>query len=271
MFITKFIFFIFWKILLKCKYFFYNFFYKQNINLSANLKIINKLKEDGYVVIRNYINRKDCKKIIKDIDLYLNNNNFYWIDKENSDKRIFGSENISKLILDFHKSKMLKSIGSNYVGIELKNAFTMANKIRYHKANKGSGGGWHKDSFTTQYKTILYLNDVEIENGPFELVVSSQKNDIWFKICRSFNLNLFQTRFKNKQINHDFVKKNKIKTLNGKAGTLIIVDSSVIHRGRPLNKGHRYAITNYYYPHYNYKKYKKKIKPMLTSKFLNIK
>ena len=36
--------------------------------------------------------------------------------------------------------------------------------------------------------------------------------------------------------------------ITGKAGTLILFDASLIHRGRPLEEGCRYALTNYYYP-----------------------
>ena len=33
-----------------------------------------------------------------------------------------------------------------------------------------------------------------------------------------------------------------------KAGTLILVDTSSIHRGMPIIAGVRYALTNYFYP-----------------------
>ena len=52
---------------------------------------------------------------------------------------------------------------------------TMANKVSYIKNNEGSGGGWHKDAYYTQFKSILYLTDVNNENGPFELIRNSNK------------------------------------------------------------------------------------------------
>ena len=54
------------------------------------------------------------------------------------------------------------------------------------------------------------------------------------------------TRFSNEEI--ELLKKFKIKTLNASAGTLILVDTSLIHRGCPILKGVRYALTNYYFP-----------------------
>ena len=42
--------------------------------------------------------------------------------------------------------------------------------------------------------------------------------------------------------------KIKIKRILGSAGTLILVDTSLIHRGLPLKSSIRYSITNYYSP-----------------------
>ena len=40
---------------------------------------------------------------------------------------------------------------------------------------------------------------------------------------------------------------DRLKSLTGKAGTLVLVDTSIIHRGIPLKKGVRYALTNYFF------------------------
>ncbi len=39
---------------------------------------------------------------------------------------------------------------------------------------------------------------------------------------------------------------DRLKTLTGKAGTLVLVDTSIIHRGIPVKNGIRYALTNYF-------------------------
>ena len=39
----------------------------------------------------------------------------------------------------------------------------------------------------------------------------------------------------------------RLKTLTGKAGTVVLVDTSTIHRGTPLKNGVRYALTNYFF------------------------
>ena len=37
-------------------------------------------------------------------------------------------------------------------------------------------------------------------------------------------------------------------TITGKAGTVVVFESSTLHRGRPIELGERLALTNYYYP-----------------------
>ena len=50
--------------------------------------------------------------------------------------------------------------------------------------------------------------------------------------------------FLDKEIEINF--SNKISTFCKKRGTAIIFDGTGIHRGKPINQGKRYAITNYY-------------------------
>ena len=57
------------------------------------------------------------------------------------------------------------------------------------------------------------------------------------------------TRFSSNEIGQvsNEQKKDIIK-IKAYGGTLIMVNTRMIHRGSPLKKGVRYAITNYFYP-----------------------
>lgn len=138
----------------------------------------------------------------------------------------------------------------------------MANKTKFINNNLGSGGGWHRDNLLKQYKSILYLVDVDHSNGPFQLIEKSQKFSQVLKDSLKMKTDVRTYRFKEKQINS--IKKNRTVTIEGKAGTLIIVDTSAIHRGSPLKLGTRYALTNYYYPKKIMKNYLSHFKPKLT-------
>ena len=77
-----------------------------------------------------------------------------------TDQRIFGIEKISKLHNDlFATNHMIKRVGAAVVNSELYLQCTMAGKLYYKNGNLGSGGGWHRDSFSRQFKSIVYLTD----------------------------------------------------------------------------------------------------------------
>ena len=120
----------------------------------------------------------------------------------------------------------------------------MANRVRYEDNNLGSGGGWHRDSLNRrQLKFMIYLNDVSSENGPFEYLLKTHS------ASNKFLTNKFLTkkvRYSNSEI-EEFQKENPSKTFYAKKGTCIVFDSSGLHRGTPIKKGERYAITKYMY------------------------
>ena len=62
------------------------------------------------------------------------------------------------------------------------------------------------------------------------------------------NEDFLNTRFKNEQISKIDNIKHRLRQFYLKRGSMIIFDSSHIHRGKPIKNGNRYAITNYYFP-----------------------
>ena len=226
---------------------------KKNLNLSDYEKfLVHELKIKGYVVIKNFFTKENCKFIIDEINNTINKfPNKIWRDEKNSDNRILGAEKTSVKVLEYFNNNLIKKVGEAYCGFELKNVMTMANKVKYFDYNEGSGGGWHKDSYAKQFKSILYLNDVNKANGPFQLI---KKSNVLVNVIKtSINLNKSypDTRFTNEEIKNNF-KENDVETLKGNAGTLIMFDPSLIHRGAPLISSQRYALTNYYDSVHNY-------------------
>lgn len=254
-------------ILVKLRYFLIRQRYSfQNLDKFKNNKknkILKILDENGYYVIENFFKEYECKKIIKEMDLFIKKYpNKTYLNKLAYDRRIFGAQNInSKGIKKFYHSSFIINIGSYFHSSSLKNLMTMANRTVFKKKNLGSGDGWHRDSINKQFKSILYLVDTNTKNGSFQIIKNSHK---FFQIVKDstiLNSGITNTRFFDNRINK---LKTRIQSINGKAGTLIIVDTSLIHRGSPLKKGIRYALTNYYYPTYLIENYKNHFVPMLT-------
>tara|TARA_B100000212_G_scaffold77180_1_gene54701 strand:+ start:18 stop:911 length:894 start_codon:yes stop_codon:yes gene_type:complete len=210
--------------------------------------IIKRLENQGYCVIKEFWSEDECFKTIKVIDdLILRYPNFVHSNNK-SDSRIYGAENISKLINNFSKNELLLSVAEEYNKKNTSLGFTLAAKMPAIKNNKGSGEGWHRDGFFRQFKTLLYLSDVGKNNGPFELIENSHKFEYLIEDIKKGKLEYSQFRLTDSEIKKILIDQTeRKKTIIGKMGTLILIDTSSLHRGSPIKDSTRYALTNYYY------------------------
>ena len=62
------------------------------------------------------------------------------------------------------------------------------------------------------------------------------------------NLKYNQYRLSENQVKKIEMNWEKKKDYKRKPGTVILFNSSTIHRGSPIINGERYSLTNYYYP-----------------------
>lgn len=230
-----------------------------NISLKEEQKsYLDKLNEDGVVVIPNYYSSEKCDTIIEEIKGMIANEKVNkWVDEAKSDTRIFGSHNYSDNIKAFYEDPFLTEIGAAYVKSQLINSHTLGAQLIPQENNLGSGGGWHRDSvYKIQYKSIAYLTDVGPNNGPFEYIIGSHKKSTIYKSILENSFNAHQNRMSEAQI-AAFLKSNpnlKSQVFTAKKGSVILVDTSGVHRGMPIQEGERYALTNYFMPKHHYTK-----------------
>ena len=209
-----------------------------------------KIRKSGYCVIKNFLSRKDCLMIKKDLNYFIKNNPSKVYLYSNYDYRIFSFNKVSKKTDQFLKNKFLIDIILKYQNTKkVKYSFTLGAKLINKKNNEGSGGGWHRDNLDDSYpKAILYLSDVGQDNGPFQYIENSHN---FFNIVNFllFSKKKYSQKEFSKKIINLFVKKNpkRLKTFVEKQGTVIIFDSNGLHRGMPIKKAERFALTNYYY------------------------
>lgn len=222
--------------------------FKNSKGVDTNL--IKNLRRDGYVVIEDFYPAEKCDLIRRAIDeIIVEYPEILWVDEAKSDFRIFGAERASSIISEFFSNKKLLSFGEQFLRQALVNHMTLAARLEFKTNNAGSGGGWHRDSpFENQFKSILYLSDVTEANGPYQFVTGSHTIENQFKTL-GFGKNLM--RFSNDEVNAIVRTNNKvIKTFVAKKGTLILTNTRGLHRGKPIDEGSRYALTNYYTPEF---------------------
>ncbi len=216
-------------------------------------RVLNRLRSSGVAAIPAYWSAEKCMVASAEIDRL--SKEYPDVVQRNSggaDKRMFGVESVSAQLAAFHDDPFLAAIGERLGGTSLYNFATLGARIDATSENNGSGDGWHRDAHDFQFKAILYLSDVEPENGPFEYVSGSQK-----KWRAAFDTAVGDfTAAPNTRYEPDLVARllsrygRAAEQFVGKAGTLLLVNTSGIHRGRPLQVGSRYALTNYYYHPY---------------------
>lgn len=226
-------------------------------------QILNSLKDYGYAIIEGYFDVDFCNKAIVEIETSINSykNETHLINGSGGDTRFYKFESISNCADFFSKDKFLLSIGEEYFGKKLSTHFVLGGKLEYSpEYNSSSGGGWHRDSDGTQFKAMVYLNDVKSNNGPFLFVPNSKTNDakresienynsFWFYVKRFLKYRKIKDpRYSESSILY-FFRRRKLKPIEIVApkGTVVLFDSSYIHRGKIIKKGLRYTMTNYYF------------------------
>ena len=233
--------FIFMEIIFFIKKFFY---FKKKL-------VSSEISKNGYLVIENFVNGDVCNKIIDEINEFITKypEETFNVNDKNSDFRIWGFENFSDEAKKYLMNKKLSQIINNY-DIFFKNnkSFVLGAKLIANDHRMGSGGGeWHKDRASRKFKyckALIYLNDVDDNNGPFQYVKGSHKSSFLIKNFIKKNFGFDKKFFLNEEIYNNFSK--DIVTFKKPKGTVIIFDGTGIHRGKPIEKNIRYALTNYY-------------------------
>ena len=208
------------------------------------------MQDDGVFAIESYWPEDKCSKGREEIDRLISTYpDSVHRHSGGSDKRMFGVESASPLLAEFHNDPFLRAVGEHLGGLALYNFATLGARIDATPENNGSGDGWHRDAHGFQFKSILYLSDVTKENGPFEFLPASHKQ--WRAVFDTAVGDLPAapvTRYEPVVVDR-IVKRFRLRRtqFTGKAGTLLLVNTSGIHRGCPLQAGSRYALTNYFY------------------------
>jgi hypothetical protein len=210
---------------------------------------LGEVVRSGICVIPNYWSLEQCAWARLEVDRIIDQYPKYLSPSAQSDKRVYGANRVSPAIETFNKDPELTAIASAYNQVATIAAFTLGARMQFSVGNSGSGEGWHRDAFFRQFKAILYLSDAGLDNGPFQLIRDSHRRASILHDMRVAGLSYMQNRLTDqnvaKLIDQDF---DRLITLNGSAGTLILVDTSAVHRGMPIKIGTRYALTNYYFP-----------------------
>lgn len=210
--------------------------------------ILDTVRETGFYVYEDYYTPEQCALLRSEIDRvlaeYKDQTSF---DDLIGDARMFGAEKVSEAIRDYNQDSFLQKLSDLYHGQHAPAPFTMAARLEPNKINKDTDHGWHRDSLRRQFKSIIYLSDVTIDNGPYQYIANSNHMGRIFIDGLTGKIPYMSPAVSPESAQRIIAREpQRLKTVLGRAGTVILTDTTGIHRGSTIKSGHRYALTNYY-------------------------
>lgn len=210
---------------------------------------LDTLREQGYCIVSDFLDAQMCKKLRDEIDngleKYTVQTQILFKEGMGGDRRLFRFENISETAKNFATQPDIRNLASTYMRNAQTCHFVLAGKLAFNPERvTNSGGGWHQDSTRRQFKSIVYLSDVEEQNGPFQIIEGDRQAYKSLK-RRGF---LKKSRFPQEEVQALLSKgQHRIRSVVAPAGTLILVDTSYIHTGKQIEQGERYSPTSYFF------------------------
>lgn len=200
----------------------------QNIELLKSPKIFEQIKKDGCISLPNFFSEKEIAEISKEISPSLNENplniNLPCAVHANTQRFMSQIFVYSKTLVNFVCTNEFqeineKLISSNY---HLKAA-------RYYETGPNGISMWHHDEKSSNNHVgrglifIIYLSRVmTMDEGPFQYITGSHKFSSGLNNAEDY----FAKNIKNKY-------GDKVSTVYGEIGTMLIADSKLIHRASP--------------------------------------
>ena len=226
----------------------------QPIRLALLMKL-NKpimIKGGGFFIIYNFYTPEEVFQMECEFTRVFNEHpdSIEILDKEgcSNDERIFHAQEHSSVLNNLvTKNQFLRNFVEKYTKRPIKTNKLLLNRLTYEEGKvKNSGAGWHRDNHSCQFKTLIYLTDVTEKNGNFQFMTNSSPAHIGMPKPRAPSYN---TRFADETIQEILETLDPCNIINivGKKGTVILSDTTYIHRGNIIEEGERRAITQYYF------------------------
>ena len=163
---------------------------------------------------------------------------------EGGDNRTLGASRLARqwpdrfpLVLSFERDPVLRQRAAAQLHRPSVTVDTLASVTGPGAA---SGGGWHKDNLTPGVKALVYLDAVTPHNGPFTMLLGYDDRRVAALPGRGGR------RYAEAAVARAVAEGARAQPLLAPAGTVIVFETSSIHRGAPATAGVRHALTNYY-------------------------
>lgn len=220
----------------------------------AESRWLSDLRRDGYAVVNDYWPRERALELRDTLEAYLEegksrdfDNGAYlrfWDDRpyDQGVRRIYHVERLIPELADHRHDPSILKVASEYYSTP----FHSGVLVFQHNTQWNEGTRfYHVDIFDKEFKTFLYLDDVDAGNGPFAYLRGTHRS--WgLRLRKMLKDGKQATGFSEDEIASVLDREVQIEA---PAGTLILVDVRGIHRGSPQVERSRSVLVNYMYTH----------------------
>ncbi|MBX2861800.1 MAG: phytanoyl-CoA dioxygenase family protein [Vampirovibrio sp.] len=213
---------------------------------------LSSLNQDGFVVIPSYWDRQKALNMGKKLQAYLSpeedrdlpNGAYLRVGNAKHQygqgiRRIYCVDGLLNELADFRYDPFPLKMAQAFYG----RPFYSGLLLYQHNMAGNIDGGYHVDGYKKEFKSFLYLDDVDDTNGPFTYIRGSHKRH-GTRMKRQLQglKDGSSTGLSRDDLKH--LLHNEVQ-LTGKAGTLILADVRGFHYGSPQKTNARSVLVNY--------------------------
>jgi hypothetical protein len=219
-------------------------------------KAVADLKRDGFAVIEGFWPRERALELRDRLEQYLEpeeSRDFesgayvrFWDNRAHDEgvRRLYHVDNEIPELAEFRGDPSIMRIVHAYYGFRMHSGVLV---FQHNTKSNANTRYYHVDVFSKEFKSFLYLDDVDTGNGPFAYLRGTHRSHLRrLKKQIVGNKEGAETSFYERDLGPLLEREVAI---TGSAGTLILADVRGFHRGTPQTDRSRSVLVNYMYRH----------------------
>jgi hypothetical protein len=224
---------------------------------SEQERVLSDMRRDGYAVVENYWDNDAALTMRDRLEAYLQEGRSrdfdegawlrFWDDRpyDQGVRRIYHVEKLVPELAALRFDPFILGVASAYYGVPFSSGVLV---FQHNTRTNEQTRYYHVDAFIREFKSFVYLDDVDEGNGPFAYLRGTQRNHA-MRVRKQVVGNgegESPTSFSKGDVGRLLDREVRV---CAPAGTLILADVRGLHRGTPQADRSRSVIVNYIVRH----------------------